>query len=351
MRENNEIIKTSFENLFNEVSLLIDHSKSRVVQYINSEIILLYWDLGRIISKNILENSRADYGKQILKELSKELSIRHGKGFSETNLRNCIKFYKIYPDQQIPHSLSDKLSWTHIRNLIYIEDDLKRNFYIEMTAYERWSVRTMLDRIDSMLFERTAISRKPEETIMNELESLKDTKSISPDLTFKDPYVLDFLDLHDTYSEKDLENAILRKMKEFLIELGADFAFMGQQKRITIDHEDYYIDLLFYHRSWRRLLVIELKLGKFKAEYKGQMELYLRWLEKHEMREGESKPVGLILCAEKKKEQVELMTLDNELIEIAEYKTNIPDKTIFAEKLHQALIEARKEFENREEKL
>lgn len=202
MRKSKEIIKTSFESLFNEVSLLIEHSKSRVAQYINSEIILLYWDLGRIIGKNILENTRADYGKQILKELSKVLLIRHGKGFSETNLRNCIKFFQIYPDQQIPHSLSDKLSWTHIRNLIYIEDDLKRNFYIEMTTYERWSVRTMLDRINSMLFERTAISRKPEETILNELESLKDTKSISPDLTFKDPYVLDFLDLHDTYSLK-----------------------------------------------------------------------------------------------------------------------------------------------------
>jgi predicted nuclease of restriction endonuclease-like (RecB) superfamily len=347
MNENKDLIQVSFESLFKEVSILIEQSKRRVARDINSEIISLYYNLGKLISQNVLDNARADYGKQVLKELSKELLLKYGKGFSETNLRNCMRFYQIYPDGKIYHSLSDKLTWTHIRNLIFIDDELKRNFYIEMAVYERWSVRTMLERIDSMLFERTAISKKPEKTIINELMILKDSKKISPDLTFKDPYVLDFLGLHDSYNEKDLENAILTKMKEFLIELGSDFAFMGQQKRITIDNDDFYIDLLFYHRSWKRLVVIELKLGKFKAEYKGQMELYLRWLEKYEMRENENKPIGLILCAEKKKEQVELMTLDNEQIEIAEYKTKISDKSIFTEKLHLALIEARKEFENR----
>lgn len=245
---------------------------------------------------------------------------------------------------QIPHTLCEKLSWSHIRELIYIDDDLKREFYIELCAYERWPVRTLQKRIDSMLFERTAISKKPEQTIKGDLVKLKHNKQLSPALTFRYPYVLDFLNLHDSYSEKDLENAILHRMKEFLVEIGSDFAFMGQQKRITIDNEDLYIDLLFYHRTWRRLVVIELKLGKFKAAYKGQMELYLRWLEKYEMREGENKPIGLILCAEKKAEQVELMTLDDEQIEVAEYKTQIPDWRLFKDTLHHALIEARKEF-------
>jgi predicted nuclease of restriction endonuclease-like (RecB) superfamily len=195
-----------------------------------------------------------------------------------------------------------------------------------------------------MLFERTAISKKPSQTIKNDLVKLSKEKELSPNLAFRDPYGLDFLELHDTYSEKDLENAILHKMKDFLVEMGSDFAFMGQQKHITIGNEDFYIDLLFYHRSWKRLIVIELKLGKFQAAYKGQMELYLRYLEKYEMRESENKPIGLVLCADKNKEQVELLTLDNNQIEVAEYKTKIPDRKLFAETLHEAVKEARKEF-------
>jgi len=158
----NKTVEISFDTLFKEVSVLIEQSKTRVVREINREIILLYWNLGSVIRKNILENSRADYGKQVLKALSKELLLKYGKGFNETNLRNCLRFYQIYPDIEIPHALSDKLTWTHIRSLIYIEDESKRNFYTEMAVYERWSVRTMLDRIDSMLYERTAISKKPE---------------------------------------------------------------------------------------------------------------------------------------------------------------------------------------------
>ncbi len=183
-----------------------------------------------------------------------------------------------------------------------------------------------------------------EKTISNDLQKLREEKHISQDLTFRDPYVLDFLDLHDSYSKQDLENAILSRLQSFIIEMGTDFAFLGRQRRITIDDEDFYIDILFYHRSWRRLIVIDLKLGKFKAAYKGQMELYLRWLEKHEMREGEQTPIGLILCAEKKKEQVELMTLGDDAIRVAEYVTKLPDTKLFQEQLHHAVIEARKEL-------
>jgi predicted nuclease of restriction endonuclease-like (RecB) superfamily len=337
-------IRSLDSKLFQEISVLIENSKKNVITTINREMVILYWKVGNIINSDVTRNNRADYGKKVIKELSKQLTLHYGKGFSETTLRNAIKFAQVYPSLQISHTLCEKLSWSHIRELIYIDDELKREFYIELCTYERWSVRVLLERIDSMLFERTAISKKPEQTIKGDLVKLKENKELSPALTFRDPYVLDFLDLHDSYSEKDLENAILRRMKEFLVEIGSDFAFMGQQKRITIDNEDLYIDLLFYHRTWRRLVVIDLKLGKFKAAYKGQMELYLRWLEKYEMREGENKPIGLILCAEKKTEQVELMTLDDEQIEVAEYKTQIPDRRLFKDTLHHAIIEARKEL-------
>lgn len=340
----NNLMISEQSGLFKEISSLIEKAKKNVISTINREMVVLYWSVGNIISTDITKSNRADYGKQVIKELSQRLITHYGRGFNKTNLHSFVKFAQIFPSTEIVHSLSEQLTWTHIRNLIYIEDELKRGFYLELCAYEHWSVRTLQERINSMLFERTAISKKPAQTIKNDLLVLREKKELSSDLTFKDPYVLDFLELHDTYSEKDLENAILHKMKDFLIEMGSDFAFMGQQKRITIGNEDFYMDLLFFHRAWKKLIVIELKLGKFQAAYKGQMELYLRYLEKYEMREGENKPIGLILCADKNKEQVELLTLDNNQIEVAEYKTKIPDHKLFAETLHEAVKEARKEF-------
>lgn len=224
---------------------------------------------------------------------------------------------------------------------MYLDEPLKLNFYIEISKIEKWSVRTLRERINSMLFERTAISKKPEETIQNDLQQLKDTKTLSPDLVFRDPYFLDFLGLSDTFSEKDLESAILLELQKFIIELGSDFAFLARQKRITIDHDDYYIDLLFYHRRLRRLVAIELKLGKFKAQHKGQMELYLRWLEKYEMAEGEEKPIGLILCASKNEEHIELLQLDQSNIRVAQYLTQLPDFKLLEAKLRQAIGRAK----------
>ncbi len=262
-------VERSMDAILKQVSTLIEGARNKAAASINKEMVLLYWHVGNLIKTSILHNQRADYGKQVIRQLSKQLTAQYGKGFNETNLRYFLKFAEAYPDEQIPHSLSEKLSWTHIRTLLYIEDPLKRDFYIELCAYENWSVRTLQHRIDSMLFERTAISRKPEKTISEELQNLREKKGISPALTFRDPYVLDFLELHDSYSEHDLENAILSRLQSFIIEMGTDFAFLGRQRRITIDDEDFYIDLLFYHRSWRRLIAIDLKLGKFKAAYKG----------------------------------------------------------------------------------
>lgn len=199
----------------------------------------------------------------------------------------------------------------------------------------------MQERINSMLYERTAISKKPEITIQHDLELLKNDQQISPDLVFRDPYFLDFPGLNDNYSEKDLESAILVELQKFIIELGSDFAFMSRQKRISIDNEDYYLDLLFYHRRLKCLIAIELKLGKFEAAFKGQMELYLRWLSKHEMVEGENQPIGLVLCAYKNEEHVELLQLEQSNIKVAEYLTRLPDMKILESKLHQAIERAK----------
>jgi predicted nuclease of restriction endonuclease-like (RecB) superfamily len=228
--------------------------------------------------------------------------------------------------------------------LIPIEDKNKREFYIEMAKIEHWSYRTLRERISSMLYERTAISKKPDKTIEKELALLKDTKKITPDIVFRDPYFLNFLGLHDTYSEKDLEGAILAELQHFIGELGTDFAFLARQKRITVDNEDYYIDLLFFHRRLRCLVALELKLGEFKAAYKGQMELYLRWLEKYERVEGENKPIGLILCAGKNEEHIELMHLDESNIRVAEYMTELPKQEILEQKLLQAINQAKAKF-------
>jgi predicted nuclease of restriction endonuclease-like (RecB) superfamily len=336
--------------LFKEISRLIEQSKRQLAVTVNSAISELYWNIGKTISRDILQNKRAEYGKQIVANLSKKLTEQYGRGWSEKQLRHCLYFVEIFPDYKIVSTLWRELTWSHIKELIYIDDKLKRDFYIEICKLERWSVRTLREKIDSMLYERTAISKKPEETIKDELKQLKEKEIINPDLVFRDPYFLDFLGLSDKYSEKDLESAILTELQNFIIELGMDFAFLARQKRITIDNTDYYIDLLFYHRKLRRLIAIELKLGKFKAEYKGQMELYLRWLEKYEMSDGEKKPIGLILCASKNEEHIELLQLDKSNIRVAEYLTKLPDLKILEKRLKQSIERARNKLlqKNRE---
>ncbi|MDB5087065.1 MAG: cytoplasmic protein [Mucilaginibacter sp.] len=201
-----------------------------------------------------------------------------------------------------------------------------------------------------MLFERTAISKKPEKTIQNDLEQLQSGQKPSADLVFRDPYFLDFLGLADTYSEKDLETSIIAELQRFIIELGSDFAFMARQKRVTIDNRDYYIDLLFYHRRLKCLVAIDLKIGEFEAGYKGQMELYLRYLEKYEKADGENTPIGLILCTGKNEEHVELMQLDQSNIKIADYLTILPSRKTLQQKLHKAVQIATKKIADKDTK-
>lgn len=330
--------------LLKDVRSLIEGARRRASAAVNSEMVTLYWSIGERIRKDTLGSERASYGEQIVDALSRQLSEEYGRGFSRPNLFHMIRFAETFPDRKIVYALSRQLSWTHLRQIIYLEDPLQREFYTQMCRIERWSTRVLQGKIQGMLYERTAISRKPGPQVRKELAALRDQDRVSPDLIFRDPYFLDFLGLKDAYSEKDLEAAILRDVEQFLLELGSDFSFIGRQKRITVDNEDYYLDLLFFHRRLRRLLAIDLKLGRFRAADKGQMELYLRWLEKHERQPGEESPLGLILCAGKSDEHVELLQLERSGIRVAEYLTELPPREVLERRLHEAIRAARERF-------
>ena len=327
----------SIQPIAADIKKLIEKSRQNVALAVNAEITLLYWHIGKRINGEILKNNRAEYGKQIVATLARQLTEEYGKGWGEKHLRQCMQFANVFPDEQIVYALRRELSWTHLRSLIYMEDPLKREFYIEISKLEKWSSRQLKERIQSMLYERTAISRKPEQTILNDLNELKNEQKLSADLVFRDPYFLDFLGLSDTHSEKDLETSIIVELQRFIIELGSDFAFMARQKRIMIDNRDYYIDLLFYHRRLKCLIAIDLKIGEFEAAYKGQMELYLRYLEKYEQVEDENTPIGLILCTGKNEEHIELLQLGKSNIRVADYLTILPPKKLLQEKLHKAI--------------
>jgi predicted nuclease of restriction endonuclease-like (RecB) superfamily len=310
---------------------------------------MLCWKVGERIRKDILKEKRADYGERILPTLSAKLEVEFGQGFNEKSLRRMVQFAEIFCDEQIVATLSRQLGWSHFVEIIPLKDQLQREFYAEMCRVERWSVRILRQKIAGMLFERTALSRKPDELAKQELAALRDGDKVTPDLVFRDPYFLDFLGLKDTYSEKDLETAILREMEAFILELGVGFTFVKRQKRITVGEDDFYLDLLFYHRKLHRLVAIELKLDKFKPAYKGQMELYLRWLEKYEQQPGEDSPIGLILCASKSEEQVELLQLGKSGIRVAAYMTELPPRDLLRKKLHEAIILARARLEERKQ--
>lgn len=335
--------------LVDDIRQLIESTRSSVASAVNIGLTMLYWRIGKRIHKEILMEERAEYGKEIVATLSRQLTEEFGRGFQEKNLRRMVQFADVFQDEEIVVTLSRQLSWSHFQALVSLKDPLQREFYAEMCRIERWSVRTLRKQIDSMLFERTAISRKPEDVIQHELANLREQDKISTELVFRDPYILDFLGLKDRYLEKDLEDAILRELEAFLLELGGGFAFVARQKRIQIDSDDFYIDLLFYHRSLHRLIAIDLKLGNFKAEYKGQMELYLRWLDKYERQPGEKSPLGIILCTGKKEEQIELLELNRSGIHVAEYLTELPPRELLTARLHRAIETARARLESRAE--
>jgi predicted nuclease of restriction endonuclease-like (RecB) superfamily len=328
--------------LLGDLRALIDRARESVARAVNSGLVILYWQIGKRIREDVLRNERAEYGEQIVSTLGRQLSLEYGKGFSEKCIRHTIRFAEAFPDLEIVSTLWRQLGWSHFKEIIYINDPLKRDFYAEMCRQERWSVRTLHEQIGVMLYERTGISKKPAELIKKELREIRAGKQ-SPDMVFRDPYCLDFLGLKDTYSEKDLESAILRHIQQVMTELGSDFAFIARQKRITLDNEDYYMDLLFYHRGMQCLVVVELKLDKFKPADKGQVELYLRWLEKYDMRAGEKPPAALILCAAKGEEMIELLQLKESRIRVAQYLTQ-SQRQVLKEKLHHAIDAAREQL-------
>ncbi|MGJ7546151.1 PDDEXK nuclease domain-containing protein [Variovorax sp. LT1R16] len=339
--------RTQPSALLGDIRTLIEASRRRAASAVNAELTLLFWRIGHRIHTEVLAGQRAGYGEEILPTLAAQLDRDYGRGFGEKNLRRMVKFAATFRDEAIVATLSRQLSWSHFVLLLALKEPMQRDYYAQMAGAERWSVRTLRERIDSMLYERTALSKKPEELIAQELATMRDAQRMSPSLVMRDPYILDFLGLRDTWQEGDLEAAIIREMESFLLELGVGFTFVARQKRIQIDDDDFHLDLLFYNRKLHRLVAVELKVGEFKAAYKGQMELYLRWLDKHEREPEEASPLGIILCTGKKSEQIELLELDKSGIHVAEYLTTLPPRTVLVERLQQAARRAQFQIEQR----
>lgn len=312
-----------------------------MAQTANATQTMLYWHVGQRVQREVLNNGRAEYGEQIVSTLSTQLVAEYGQAFGVRSLRRMVQFAEVFPDKQQVTTLAQALSWSHFIEILPLKAPLEREYYAELCRVERWSVRTLRERISSQLYLRTAISRQPEAVVKAEISHLRSGGQMTPDLVFRDPYMLDFLGLPQDYSERDLEHAILREMERFLLELGVGFTFVARQKRISVGADDFYLDLLFYHRHLKRLVAVELKLEKFQPAHKGQMELYLRWLDKYDRASGEEAPIGLILCATKDAEQVQLLDMEASNIRVAEYLAHIPDMQVLQVQLHRAVELAR----------
>lgn len=335
------IHKNNNQGVVNDIRVMISEARQRVAVSANATITLLYWHIGERINREVLDNQRAEYGKRVIENVARQLQLEYGgREFSARNLRRMMQFAQLIPDLQIVSTLSTQLSWSHFQEVLSL-DEIQREFYLTMAAEESWSIRTLRSKIDGMLYERTAIAAKPKELIKAELASLRDEHAVTPDLVFKSPYFLDFAGLRGNYSESELEDALLAHIENFLLELGDGFTFVARQKRLIIDGEDFKIDLLFFHRKLHRMIAVDLKLGRFKAAYKGQMELYLRYLDRYEREDGEEAPLGLILCTEGNREQIELLQLDASGIKVANYLTELPPKEVLIRQLQVSLEEAK----------
>jgi predicted nuclease of restriction endonuclease-like (RecB) superfamily len=331
-----------------EVRALIVAARQRVGLYVNQELTLLYWDVGQRVRSEILRDQRADYGKAMVDHLVVSLSQEFGSGFGRRNLFNMIRFAEVFANRQIVQTVSAQLSWSHFVEILPLNEPLKREFYTELARVHHWSVRTLRDRIRSMLFERTALSRKPDDLIQQEIALLRDKDQLTPDMVLRDPYLLPFLGLADTYREKDLEDAIIREMEAFLLEVGDGFTFAARQKAIPVGTKTYSLDLLLYHRKLRRLVAIELKVGPFQPEYKGQMELYLSWLNRNEREPHEEAPIGLILCSEAQPEEIALLGLEQGDIRVARYLTETLPPTLLEAKLRDIIRQQREYLARRQ---
>lgn len=331
--------------LLAELRQIIGQSRERISATVNAELTLLYWTIGDRLHRQVLGGERAQRGSQVMTDLGLHLAAEFGRGFETKNLYRMVQFAQLFPDAEKLASLMRVLSWTHFLQLLPLKTDAARTYYAQAAAAERWSVRELRAHIERKAFERSAIAHAKAETAG---AALVQSPASTPSTVFKDPYFLDFLGLRQGYLEADLEAAILRELEAFILELGRGFAFVERQKRMVIDGADHYLDLLFYHRRLRRLVAIELKLGAFEAGHKGQMELYLAWLNRHERQSGEEAPIGLILCAEASAEKVELLQTERDGITVAEYWTELPAKADLEQRLHQALHDARERLARRD---
>lgn len=334
-------------NLMSDLRQIIDEARIHVASTANYELTMMYWHIGERINRDVLGNERAEYGKQIVSQVATQLQALYGsKGFEIRNVRRMMQFAQQIKEEKIVSQLATKLSWSHFIEVLSLKDELQREFYLTLAANELWGRNRLRKEIDGMLFERTALSSKPEEAVKKELANVRDNKFVSPDVVFKSPYFLEFTGLNGMYSEKDLEDSLVAHLEQFILELGNGFCFAERQKRMIIDGEDFYLDLLFYHRKLHRLIAIDLKLGRFKAQYKGQMELYLRWLEQNEMEPGEETPLGLLLCTEGSEEQIELLQLDKSGIKVAQYMTELPPRDLLVQQIQKSLEIAKAKWGN-----
>ena len=348
MKEEKQIVsQVATESLITDLRQIIEQARGHVAATANYELTMMYWHIGERINREVLGNQRAEYGKQIVSAVSTQLQAEFGKkGFEPRSIWRMMQFAQDFPDIKIVSAVSTQITWSHVVEILPLKDALQREFYLTLAASERWSIRQLRKEIDGMLFERTAIATKPDELIKKELSTLRDNDVMSPDLVFKSPYFLEFTGLKGMYSERSLEDSLVAHLEQFIIELGNGFTFVARQKRMIIDGEDFYLDLLFYHRRLHRLIAIDLKKGRFKAQYKGQMELYLRWLEKYEMEPGEESPLGLLLCTEGGEEQIELLQLDKSGIKVAQYLTELPPREVLIHQIQKSLEAAQAHFDN-----
>lgn len=342
-------IEPQLENvLYDDVCHIIDGARNRIATYLNTEVCMTNWYVGKRIKEDVLYNQRAEYGKQVLKNLSARLTEKYGSGWGYDKLQHCVRAAYTFSEEEIVYATRTQLNWTHLRTLMSVKDPLERQFYAHMCSMERWDTRTLDEKIDRQLYQRTAISRKPEKLIKKELDEAKQSSNLLPDMVFRSSYFLDMLGLPDIFTEKDLESAIITQVEDFIRELGSDFTFVARQKRISVDATDYYLDLLFFHRELRRLVAIDLKLGKFRPEHEGQMLLYLRYLNQNERKSWEESPIGLILCSEGNTEHIEYLMLDEESpIKVAQYYTKLPDKKLLSAKLKKAIAIAKEHYQEK----
>ena len=334
---NNEI-----NNIFNDIKKLVIKSRNSVYQTVNTEMLKLYWNIGKAIMEIQQGDERAIYGDAVLEKLSEKLTNEFGKGFSKRNLERMRKFYIYFP---IATTLSSQLSWSHYLEIIKIEEEPKRNFYIKETINSRWSVRELQRQKDTLLYERLLLSANKEKEL--ELSEKGQLLKNSKDLV-KDPFVLEFLDIKENtnYLESDLEKNILEHLKEFLLELVKGFSYVGNQVRLTLEEEHFYPDLVFYNRLLRCFVIIDLKIGKVTHQDIGQMQMYVNYYDREIKQQDENATVGILLSTNKNQTVVKYtLPKDNKTIFSSEYKLHMPTE----QELISAVEEEKKIFELNEE--